>query len=118
MSTSSIHQINKELSLYREIEGFNADVSVSRLYQMYTHGSIFVLVKEPYEMTLLEYINRNARKFPLISWQFIIKNLEETLIKTIKVFESKGLLLARLISVEEIVFIFGEWKLHTPDMFS
>ena len=51
--THSIHQINKELSLYRDIEGLNMDVCISHLYQMYTHGTIFVLVKEPYEMTLL-----------------------------------------------------------------
>ena len=54
----------------------------------------------------------------MISWQFIIKNLEETLAKTVKALESKGLYLTRLIGADELVFTFGEWKLHTPDMFS
>lgn len=116
--TSSIYRINKELSIYREIEENNLEVSVSRLYQMYTHGNIFVLVKEPYEMTLLDFIGRHAKEYVLISWEFIIKSIEETLTKTIQTLKRKYLHLVRMISTEDIVYAFGEWKLHSPEMFN
>jgi len=45
-----IDYINRELRLYREIE--STDVDISKLYQMYTHGTSYILVKEPYEYTL------------------------------------------------------------------
>lgn len=43
---------------------------------MYTHGNIFVMVKEPYELTLQDFIDRHAKELVLISWEFIIKNIE------------------------------------------
>jgi hypothetical protein len=85
---------------------------------MYTHGNIFVMVKEPYELTLQDFIDRHAKDFVIISWEFIIKNIEETLLKTIGIMKKRKMQLSRLVSAEDIVKVFGEWKLHTPALFT
>lgn len=46
-----IERINQELSVYREIEDHGVETSISKVFQVYTHNSIYVLVKEPYEYT-------------------------------------------------------------------
>jgi hypothetical protein len=38
--------------------------------------------------------------------------------KTAAALEQRGLHLNRLISTEDIVYVLGEWKLHSPEMFS
>lgn len=40
------------------------------------------------------------------------------LTKSISSMSKKKMILTRLISAEDIVYVFGEWKLHSPDMFS
>jgi hypothetical protein len=32
--------------------------------------------------------------------------------------QKKGIELCKLISAEDIVYVFGEWKLHSPSMFA
>ncbi|MCB0369708.1 MAG: hypothetical protein KDD45_09775 [Bdellovibrionales bacterium] len=71
----SIHRINQELALYREIEDHNLDVSISKLYQIYTHGDIFLFVKEPYEFTFQEFTSQHEKDYVRISWEFIAKTI-------------------------------------------
>lgn len=84
---------------------------------MYTHGSIFVLVKEPYEYTLQEFISKNSKEYVLISWQFVVRSIEEVIVKTVSAMKKIGMSLNRFISTEDMVYVFGEWKLHSPEMF-
>lgn len=36
-------------------------VNVLQLYQTYIHGDIYTLIKEPYESSLLDYINKSRQ---------------------------------------------------------
>lgn len=92
-------------------------MGISKLYQMYTHGNILVLVKEPYEHTLQEHIEGHRMDYDLISWQFITRSIEELLLRTVNSIKRVGLCLSRLICTEDLVYVLGEWKLHSPDMF-
>ena len=84
---------------------------------MFTNGNIFVLVKEPYELTLKEFITKHSRDYVQISWEFITRSIEESLLSTISSMQKHNLGLSRLISTEDMVHVLGEWKLHSPDMF-
>lgn len=53
----------------------------------------------------------------MVSWEFIAKNIEETLQKTLRTMKSKHLYPTRPISTEDIVYSFGDWKIHSPDLF-
>lgn len=37
--------LSQELSVYREMEERGVDAAISKLYQLFTHGEIYVLVK-------------------------------------------------------------------------
>jgi hypothetical protein len=54
----------------------------------------------------------------MISWDFIIRNIEESLRKTLAAMQHKHMQLHRLISIDDIVYGLGEWKLHSPEMFA
>ena len=84
---------------------------------MFTNGNIIVLVKEPYELTLKEFISKHSKEYVQIGWEFITRSIEESLVKTISSMQKQNLHLSRLISTEDMVHVFGEWKLHSPDMF-
>lgn len=85
---------------------------------MYTHGTRYILIKEPYEYTLHEFIERNSEEYVLISWQFITRSIEDMIKKTILALQKKKMYLTKLISADDLVYAFGEWKLHSPEMFS
>lgn len=76
-----------------------------------------MLVKEPYELTLKEFIHRHSKEYVLISWEFIIKSIEETIAKLLSIMKKRRIVLSRLISAEDVVYTFGNWKLHSTDMF-
>jgi hypothetical protein len=54
----------------------------------------------------------------LISWEFIIRSIEDVLRRVIAGMGRKKMHLSRLISSQDIVYVFGEWKLHSPEMFA
>jgi len=84
---------------------------------MFTDGNIFMLIKEPYELTLKEFISKHSQEYVQISWEFITRSIEESLVKTISSMKKQNLHLNRMISTEDLVHVLGEWKLHSPDMF-
>lgn len=113
-----IERINQELSVYREIEDHGVETSISKVFQVYTHNSIYVLVKEPYEYTFEAFLEKYHNDFIIVSWEFIIQNIQESLKRTIKNLAAHGVFLSRFISSEDLVHVLGEWKLHSPDMFT
>lgn len=113
-----MHSLTQELGVYREMEERGVEAAISRLYQLYTHGEIYVLVKEPHECSFEEYVEKYHSDFALPSWEFILQAIEEMLRRTLARLASQRLFLSRFIGPEDIVCSFGEWRLHSPDMFS
>jgi hypothetical protein len=74
------------------------------------------MVKEPHEYTLQQYIQK--QKGETTSWEFLQRSLEDSLRRTAAALASRGIKLVRLVSSEDWVCVLGEWKLHSPDMFS
>jgi hypothetical protein len=110
--------LTQELAVYREIEERGIQAAVSKLYQLYTHGEIHVLVKEAHEYSFQEFVEKYHSDFILVSWEFIVQGIEESLRRTIIALAGKGVFLTRFINSEDIVCTMGEWRLHSPDMFS
>ena len=63
MSASSLNQVNRELNIYQDIENTNVEAHIIKLHQMYTQNSKFILVKEPYEMTLPDFIYTHSHNY-------------------------------------------------------
>ena len=61
-----------------------------------------------------EFIERNSQEYVLISWEFIIRSIEDMLRKVIACMAKKDMHLRRLISSQDIVYVLGEWKLDSP----
>ena len=61
-----------------------------------------------------EFIQRHANEYVQIGWDFIIRSIEESLRKTIEAMQHKKMQLNRLICTDDIVYVLGEWKLHSP----
>ena len=100
------------------MEERGVEAAVSRLYQLYTHGEIHVLVKEAHEFTFEEYLEKYHADFTPSSWQFIAQAIEDTLRRTVLALAAHRLHLVRFIGSEDIVGTMSEWRLHSPDMFS
>jgi hypothetical protein len=113
-----MNSLSQELAVYREMEERGVEAAVSKLYQLYTHGEIYLLVKEPHELTFEEFLQKYHLDFTLASWQFIGQAIEDCLRKTVAAMAGKGLFLIRFIGSEDVVCTMGEWRLHSPDMFS
>jgi hypothetical protein len=77
-----------------------------------------VLVKEAHEYSFEEYLEKYHSDFTLISWEFIVQTIEDVLRRSISALAAKGVFLTRFISSEDLVCLMGEWRLHSPDMFS
>lgn len=118
VTADRLHGLSQELAVYREIEDKAIEVAISKLYQLYTHGEIYVLVKEPHECSFEEFMKKYHSDFTLVSWEYIVQAIEEALRKTITALSAKGIFLTRFISSEDITCTMGEWRLHSPDMFS
>ena len=43
-----IDPITHELNIYKELEQHQNELNISKLYQIYTHNNIFLLIKEPH----------------------------------------------------------------------
>lgn len=77
-----------------------------------------MLVKEPYECTFEAFLEKYYNDFILVSWEFIIQSIQESLKRTISSLSARGVFLSRFIGSEDLVHVLGEWKLHSPDMFA
>lgn len=118
VTADRMHGLSRELAVYREIEERAIESAVSRLYQLYTHGEIYVLVKEPHELTFDDFLEKYHADFTLVSWEFIVQAVEQALRRSIAALAAHRLFLARFIASEDLVCTMGEWRLHSPDMFS
>lgn len=45
VTADRVNGLSQELAVYREMSERGADAAISKLYQLFTHGEIYVLVK-------------------------------------------------------------------------
>jgi hypothetical protein len=118
VTADRMHGLSQELAVYREIEERGIEAAVSRLYQLYTHGEIYVLVKEAHEYSFEEFLEKYHSDFTLVSWEFIVQAIDDAVRRTVSALAAQRVFLTRFIGSEDVVCTMGEWRLHSPDMFS
>ena len=57
-----MEKIKQDISMYKEIESKDIEAGIHKLYQVYIHGNIYILVEETYEYTCKEFIQKKLNK--------------------------------------------------------
>lgn len=60
---------------------------------------------------------RNCQAYRLIGWEFVIKSVRESVELVCNTLRKFNIHLSRSITLNDLVNVMGEWKLHGLDMF-